>query len=133
MRLFFLTHSVIGSVYDQILILTNRQVVLMGLKYLQSLPEFIGLSWGSSYKLSFLPEILRISHSLTTLSVDAVARSHSHFLLNSQWVTFDLCSLCDHTFKINQQKCIFPIKTYWYTYDVEEVSGQDFYTCETTL
>ena len=31
MRLFFLTHSVIGSIDGQILILTNRQVVLMGL------------------------------------------------------------------------------------------------------
>ncbi len=31
MRLSLLTHSVIGLIYDQILILTNRQVVLMGL------------------------------------------------------------------------------------------------------
>ncbi len=31
MRLFFLTHSVIGSTYDQNLILNNRKVVLMGL------------------------------------------------------------------------------------------------------
>ena len=32
----FLTHSVIGSICDQILILTNRQVGLVGLKRLVS-------------------------------------------------------------------------------------------------
>ncbi len=31
MKLFFLTHSVIGSINDEILIFTNQQVVLMGL------------------------------------------------------------------------------------------------------
>ena len=31
MRLFFLTHYVIGSIDDQILILTNRQVILIKL------------------------------------------------------------------------------------------------------
>ncbi len=36
MRLFFLTRSVIGSINDKILILINRQVVLMGLKSLES-------------------------------------------------------------------------------------------------
>ena len=32
MRLFSLTQSVNGSIYDQILNVTNRQVILMGLK-----------------------------------------------------------------------------------------------------
>ena len=33
-RLFFLTHSLIGSINARILILTNRQVVLIGLTYI---------------------------------------------------------------------------------------------------
>ncbi len=66
MRLFFLTHSVIGSIYDQILILANRQVVLMGLKVLVPihsliLPTFFqtyGDFGTKSYLEGFMCEIL---------------------------------------------------------------------------
>ena len=37
MRLFFLTPSLIGSINDRIFILTNRQVVLMGLSFVYTL------------------------------------------------------------------------------------------------
>ncbi len=46
MRQFFLTHSVIGSIDDQILILTNQQVVLMGLSPYQ----YVQLIWSPDYK-----------------------------------------------------------------------------------
>ncbi len=36
MRLFFLTPSVIGSIYGAMLVLANQQVVLMGLKFVGS-------------------------------------------------------------------------------------------------
>ena len=41
MRLFFLTHSLIGSINDRIFVLINQQVVLMGLTCGEYLVHFI--------------------------------------------------------------------------------------------
>ena len=58
MRLFFLTHSVVGSIDDQILILTNRQVVLMGLGDAGNVVILIGpLIWMDSPRNIFLVKV----------------------------------------------------------------------------
>ena len=68
MRLLFLTLSVIGSIYDRIVILTNRQVVLMGLAH-ETTCSYTLRDWFNTYRTFILTNrqvvLMGLAHETT--------------------------------------------------------------------